>query len=98
MKVLFLHFQFEQTSERKPNEVLCVQKKKKKLEIERIHDNHTLTYDQGIAGAISTFAFSVQITNNFQISQLQQIPDIVVSAKGIFDSLLHLNMWIWSNS
>lgn len=73
-------------------------KKKKKLEIERIHDNHTLTYDQGIAGAISTFAFSVQITNNFQISQLQQIPDIVVSAKGIFDSLLHLNMWIWSNS
>lgn len=78
----------------------CVfkKKKKKKLEIERIHDNHTLTYDQGIAGAISTFAFSVQITNNFQISQLQQIPDIVVSAKGIFDSLLHLNMWIWSNS
>lgn len=77
----------------------CVfKKKKKKLEIELIHDNHTLTYDQGIAGAISTFAFSVQITNNFQISQLQQIPDIVVSAKGIFDSLLHLNMWIWSNS
>lgn len=35
MKVLFLHFQFEQTSERKPNEVLCVQQQQqKKLEIE----------------------------------------------------------------
>lgn len=66
--------------------------KKKKLA------NHTLTYDQGIAGAISTFVFSVQITDNFQISQLNYFHQQIVSAKGMFDSLLHLNMWIWSNS
>lgn len=51
-----------------------------------------LTYDQGIAGAISTFVFSVQITNNFQISQLNYFHQQIVSAKGMFDSLLHLNM------